>query len=234
MAEREPKRDLSYLAGWLCATPFLGLVGVVDLFFRGANRRAFQALLCGLAVLGAYFLFLSFIGSESDATGRLILGAWIILPPVMLAYLRTLEWPAPATRERGRWVSVIIVFVIVGILAEIAISAYEQKGILGKVYGASADVKQRVEDYVRTNQKLPVTGDDVTGDKPLVSKFIEFLSVGADGAITIRFSKSVGSAAGKTIVWTPHLNSGAVAWSCNGGTLPERYRSPECRHGFAR
>lgn len=234
MAEREPRRDLTYLAGWLCGTPFLGLVGAVDLFFRGAKRRAFQALLCGLAVLGAYLLFLSFIGNESDWTGRLILGAWIILPPATLAYLRTLEWPAPATRERGGWVSVIIVCVIVGFLAHIAISAYEERGIRAKVYGASYDVKQRVEDYVRANRKLPVTGDDVTGDKSLVSKFIGSLSVGADGAITIRFSKSVGSAAGKTIVWTPHLNSGAVTWSCGGGTLPERYRSHECRHGSAR
>lgn len=232
MADREPERDLSYLAGWVCGTPFLGLIGAVDLFFRGANRRAFQALLCGLAVLSAYFLFLSFIGSESDSTGHLILGSWIILPPIMLFYLRTLEWPAPAARERGRWVSVIIVFVIVGLLAEIAISAYEQRGILTKVYGASYDVKQRVEDYVRANQRLPATLVDVTGDKPLVSKFIESLSVGPDGAITIRFSKSVGSAAGKTIVWTPQLNSGAVTWSCNGGTLPEKYRSSECRHGF--
>ena len=234
MAEREPKRDLSCLAGWLCGTPFLGLVGAADLFFRGSNRRAFQALLCGLAVLVAYFLFLSVIGSESDWTGRLILGAWIVLPPGTLAYLRTLEWPAPVARERGRWVSVIIVFVIVGFLAEIAISAYEQREILGKVYEASHDVKQRVEDYVRANRKLPVTGDDVTGDKPPVSKFIESLSVGADGAITIRFSKSVKSAAGKTIVWTPPLNSGAVHWSCGGGTLPEKYRSPECRHDSAR
>lgn len=234
MAEREPKRDLSYLAAWVCGTPFLGLIGAVDLFFRGANRRAFQALLCGLVVLGAYFLCLSIIGSESAWTGRLILGAWIILPPVTLAYLRTLEWPAPAARERGRWVSVIIVFVIVGFLAEIAISAYEQRGILDKTYAASSAVKQRVEDYARANRKLPATGDDVTGDKPTVSKFIESLSVGADGAITIRFSKSVGSAAGKTIVWTPHLNSGAVTWSCGGGTLPERYRLHECRHGPAR
>ena len=185
-------------------------------------------------VLGVLLLFMSLKKNEPSWAGCFIIGAWIILPPVTLSYLRTIEWPAPAQRERGHWVSVIIVLVVVGILAMIAARIYEMRGILSKLWVASDEVKQRVEQYVRANQKLPATNVDVTGDKPIDSKYIESLSVGTDGAITIRLSKIFGSVAGKTIILKPQLNSGAVTWSCDGGTLPEKYWSYKCRHVIAR
>ena len=80
-ADQKPTRDLSYLAGWLCGTPFLGLIGAIDIFCRGARRKAYQALLCGLPVTAAFFLF----------------------PPLTLRYLRTLDWPMPAPLKRGPW-----------------------------------------------------------------------------------------------------------------------------------
>lgn len=230
--QRNPDCDLSYLAGWLCGIPLFGLVGALDFLCREMNRKAFQALLCGLPVLGVYILCSSLLENEPVWMGRLIIiGAWIVLPPVTLYYLRTLEWPAPAPHMRvgGPWVFVVDLFAVFGILLAIADSAHRDYEIRAKAWAAIAETKQRVEQYARLRHKLPATHADVAGDKSVDSKYIESLSVGANGAITIRLSQFVGSVAGKSVRLMPHLNADVLTWSCDGGTLADKYRSPECR-----
>ena len=230
--QRKPEGDLSYLAGWLCGIPLFGLIGALDFLCREMYRKAFQALLCGLPVHWVYFLCSSLMENEPIWTGRLIIiGAWIVLPPVTLYYLRTLEWPAPAPlmRVEGLWVFAVDLLAVLGILVAIDASAHRDYEIRAKAWAAIYETKQRVEQYVRLRHKLPATDADVAGDKSVDSKYIESLSVGADGAITIRLSQFVGSAAGKTVRLTPHLNAGALTWSCDGGTLADKYRSRECR-----
>lgn len=235
MSNPKFERDLSYLAGWLCGIYPLGLIGAIDFYLRETDRKAFQALLCALTVFGANILVVILPGQRSASAGLFMLGAWLFLPPLTLYYLRTLDWPAPAPDKRG-WLSVIICLVIIGILAAIAIPIYQTRAILGKVWAANDEAKQRVEQYVRANQKLPAFSADVGIPIGVGNKYVESLSVGADGIITIRLSALVEtngvfnkSVAGKTVILTPHLNAGAVTWSCDGGTLPDKYRVRECR-----
>jgi type IV pilus assembly protein PilA len=238
--QRKPEGDLSYLAGWLCGIPLFGLVGALDYLCREMYRKAFQALFCGLLMLGVYFLFSSLMENEPVWTGRLIIiGAWIILPPVTLYYLRTLEWPAPAPFIKvGRplWVGAVHFLVVIAILAAIAASALRDYRIRAKVWEANDEAKQRVEKYVRANQKLPATDADIGDPIGYANKYIESLSVGENGVITFRLTALVDtggvfheSVAGKTVILTPHLNAGAVTWPCAGGTLPDKYRPLECR-----
>jgi len=190
---------------------------------------AFQALLCALAVLAANILVVTFPGQRSSSEGLFMLGAWLILPPVLLGFLRTLDWPAPTPLKRGFWVSMIIMLAVIGILLAIADSAHRDYKIRARTWAAIAETKQRVEQYARLRHKLPATDADVAGDMSADSKYIESLSVGADGAITIRLSQFVGPVAGKTVRITPHINAGVLTWWCDGGTLADKYRSPECR-----
>lgn len=226
--QRKPEGDLSYLAGWLCGMYPLGFIGALDFYLREADRKAFQALLCAIMVLAVNILVVALPGQRSASAGLFILGAWLFLPPLTLYYLRTLDWPAPAPDKRG-WLSMIIFLGIIGILAAIAIPAYQTRAIKEKVWAANDEAKQRVEQYLRAKKKLPTTNADVDIPVGTGNKYIESLSVGADGVITIRLSQFVKLSAGKTVILTPHLNAGALTWSCDGGSLPDKYRSSECR-----
>jgi len=137
-------------------------------------------------------------------------------------------------------VAVVCVFVfvaIVGILAAIAIPAYQDYTIRAKVHGAlvtSEDVKQRIEQYRASKQSWPSANADVALPDKINAKHIDALNVGSDGVITIRFAQDTGPAAGKTIVLSPRVEANRLLWSCSGGTLADKYRSRECRQGEAK
>lgn len=132
---------------------------------------------------------------------------------------------------------VVFFIAIAGILAAIAIPAYQDYTIRAKAMAVMAvgeQVKQSVEKYALNKQSWPTNNSDVSLPDRVSEKDIETLSVGSGGVITIRFSQDTGPVAGKTIVLSPRIVSGEVVWSCNEGTLADKYRSPECRQGSTR
>lgn len=128
---------------------------------------------------------------------------------------------------------IIFVF-IVGVLAAVAIPAYQDYTVRAKVMGAMTTgdrVKQRVEKYVRNNRSWPTSNADIAFSEKVNDKAIEAVNVGNGGAITILFSQNAGPAAGQTLQLTPRIESDELKWSCQGGTLADKYRSRECRQG---
>lgn len=238
MPDSKLKSDVSYLLGWFCCVfPLFGLLAAAEFYVRGSGRMGLQVLVSSWL---PWICFIIVVTLFPRVDGALVLV--LVLPVITLYFLRRLEWPAPTPIKADLWVSVIISFVIFGILMAIAIPAYEIRAIRGKVWAASDEAKQRVERYVHDNQKLPATDADMGIPLGSGNRYITSLGVGANGEITVRLSELVKtggmlfsqSAVGETIILTPHLNAGAVTWSCDGGTLPDKYRSRECRHGAAR
>lgn len=134
-------------------------------------------------------------------------------------------------------VGVIFFVMIVGIMAAIAIPAYQDYTTRAKVMGAMAagnQAKQRIEQYVHNKRSWPANNVDVSLPDRVNEKYIEAMSISSGGAITIRLSQDTGLAAGKTIVLSPRIDAGNVIWSCDGGTLEAKYRNRECRQGVAR
>jgi TM2 domain-containing membrane protein YozV/Tfp pilus assembly protein PilE len=129
-------------------------------------------------------------------------------------------------------VGVVFFVMMVGILAAIAIPAYQDFTIRSKVASAMVagqPVKQQVEEYVSKNRSLPASNADIGLPDRVSDTYIEALSVGSGGVITMQLSKDTGSIAGNTIVLSPRIESGSLTWSCDGGTLPPRYRMASCR-----
>ena len=127
---------------------------------------------------------------------------------------------------------VMIFVAIIGILAAIAIPAYNDYTQRVKVSSALIEgeqAKQRVEKYLADNQFFPTNNADIALSESSELQHVGSLLVGSDGAITITFSNASGTIAGKTIVLKPRIESDQLLWSCNEGTIESRYRPQKCR-----
>jgi type IV pilus assembly protein PilA len=137
-------------------------------------------------------------------------------------------------KQRGfTLIELMIVVAIIGILAAIAIPAYQDYTIRAKVsegLGLASPAKTGVAEYFVSEGVLPTNNSDagialstqITGDYTLS------VAVGSSGIITITYTNEA-AIAGDTLTLTPNTNVGSVNFTCAVGTIEERYVPPECR-----
>ena len=142
------------------------------------------------------------------------------------------------TMQKGfTLIELMIVIAIIGILAAIAIPAYQDYTIRAKVsegLNLAGSAKLAVaETYDSTGtwgpnhialglpQASSITGNNVAS-----------VSAAGDGSITITYNASgLGPAAdGQTVILDPSTAlPGSLVWSCNTGTMPGKYMPSNCR-----
>ena len=128
-------------------------------------------------------------------------------------------------------IELMIVVAIIAILAAIALPAYQDYVVRGRVSEAMV---------AASAAKVTVT-ENAANAQPLASGFVvptatsnlALVGIGVDGVITLTTTTAAG---GNTIVFapTPALVAGTppatnVAWSCTGGGLVQKYRPAVCR-----
>ena len=147
--------------------------------------------------------------------------------------------PSEAARpQRGfTLIELMIVVAIVGILASVAIPAYQDYTVRAKVtegLAAASAVKASISDYYLANNSFP--SDNVQAGLGAAASYasphVQSVSVGAGGIVEVAFNALGGTVVvGQTLRLTPTASvGGAVSWACaSGSTLPARYRPVSCR-----
>ena len=129
----------------------------------------------------------------------------------------------------GVWIAIVVVMIIPffgGILAAIAIPAYQDTLVRSRIWEVSnsaAPLKSDIERALAEKRPLPV------GPASIGSKYVQGAMVGRDGQIVITLAPELRE--GGRLVLTPSMDaSGKVWWECSGENVPPKYWPAACRN----
>jgi len=137
-------------------------------------------------------------------------------------------------------IELMIVVAIIGILAAIAIPAYQDYTIRAQVaegLNLSAGAKAAVSEYFMDRGVLPLNNAEAgiaTVATQIQGNYVSQLQV-QNGIITVTYSSAAPQSAnavinGSTLTLTPNVaNPGAVDWDCSSGSLAAKHLPSACR-----
>lgn len=131
----------------------------------------------------------------------------------------------------GGGASVLVFVAIIGILAAIAIPAYQDYTVRAGMVGATPyieDAKTSVMKYAVQNQEWPSSND--AAGVPVSGAYgpdIKSIRIAEGGAMIVTFAR--GPVANKSISYQPYVKDQRIFWKCDSGEMPDKYLPGNCR-----
>jgi type IV pilus assembly protein PilA len=132
-------------------------------------------------------------------------------------------------------IELMIVVAIIGILAAVALPAYQDyiaRAQVSEAVSLSTGGKTPLAEYFNDKGYWPVVASDVMGN--LSGKYVSVITligaVGTSGLISIEARmKDTGINTAITSLTIAFTSTDAKQWSCTGGTIGIKYRPSSCR-----
>ena len=129
-------------------------------------------------------------------------------------------------------IELMIVVAIIGILASIALPAYQdytKRTHFSEGLALGSAAKNGIVEYYEANGQFPAdnTQAGLSLSDQIIGNAVTSVEVQADGRVEIIYNAKVED--GETLILSPYTTSGSLKFTCTQGTVNDKYRPASCR-----